>query len=60
MFRKEFKDRILMVYPPPNDSCKKWDQGVKACGLSMSKYVLEMVERGRTNISNREDEKPKP
>jgi hypothetical protein len=48
MVRPDLKDRSFMVYFPSANHLKIWSEDAKKNGISLSRYILEMAEKGRT------------
>ncbi|NYT02001.1 MAG: hypothetical protein GKC10_04505 [Methanosarcinales archaeon] len=49
MARPEIVPRQFSIYAPTKDDLDRWRCEAKEHGISVSKYIYEMVERGRTS-----------
>lgn len=55
MPRPEHFNRQFLIYLPSENDLKIWKEQAKAAGVSLNKYIFEMVEKGREEAIPRSD-----
>jgi hypothetical protein len=55
MPRPEHYNRQFLIYLPTEKDLGNWKEQAKAAGISLNKYIFEMVERGRQEAQPRTD-----
>lgn len=55
MPRPEHFNRQFLIYLPSENDLKNWREQAKAVGVSLNKYIFEMVEKGRQEAIPRSD-----
>ncbi len=55
MPRPEHYNRQFLIYLPTEEDLDKWRDLAKKAGISLNKYIFEMVERGRQEAQPRTD-----